>query len=74
MPSLPFLCEVLLIANLDTEVDESEHGEVHKDALNQQRSLKVISKPENDSERVSHEQSKADVEREALCGLFSLYL
>ena len=62
MTSLPFLSEVLLIAYLDTEVDESEHGQVHKDALNQQRSLKVISKPENDSERVGHKQSKADIE------------
>ena len=32
----------------DAELDEGEHGEVHEDALDQQRCLVVLTKPEQD--------------------------
>ena len=32
----------------DAELDEGEHGDVHEDALDQQRCLVVLTKPEQD--------------------------
>ena len=74
MSTLSLLRNVFFVIDLDTEMNESEHGEVHQDALDQQRSLKMIPKPENDSERVCHEQGQTHKHGESLGGLFGLYL
>ena len=55
-------------------MNKSKHGEVHQDALDQERSLKVVSKPEDDPQSVRHQESKADEHGESLCGLFGLDL
>lgn len=72
--AFPLLRKELLIVYLDAEMDEGEHGEVHQDALDQERRLEVVPKPENDPEGVGHQERQADVHREALCCLFGLYL
>ena len=72
--AFPLLRKELLIVYLDAEMDEGEHGKVHQDALDQERRLEVVPKPEDDPEGVGHQECQADVHREALCCLLGLYL
>ena len=74
MTAFSLLRKELLIVYFDAEMDEGEHGEVHQDALDQERRLKVVPKPEDDSEGVGHQERQADVHGEALCCLLGLYL
>ena len=60
MTSLPLLCKEFLVVDLDAKMDEGEHGEVHQNALYQERSLKMIAKPEYDPQRICHQKGQAD--------------
>ena len=72
--ALPLLRKELLVVYLHAEMNKSKHGEVHQDALDQERSLKVVPEPEDDPKSVGHQERQADIHRETLCCLLRLYL
>ena len=65
---------VLLGVDRHAEVDQGEHSDVHQYALDKQRSLVMVSKPEDYPQSVSHEESQANILRESLSCLFGFNL
>ena len=74
MATFPLLRNILFVVDLDAEMDQCKHGQVHQDALDQQRSLEVVPEPKYDPQCVGHQQGQTDEHGEPLGRLLGLYL